>query len=248
MPRSVRVSGSVARSKIHRGKRRVIGKIPPGNRKKIVRPGTVIINGVNGAKQNHPSAGLNGAHTFSTLDNPLTISTEPTFLPRETKDFLFDILQNNNKFPMRDVEPGKKEENLLLKGEAALTLSLSGYTTSRLTESIKGILNTVVEKPINGSVVEPEPQVSQFSFTFIVSPNAPQPLKQAESSPPQYSKGVKYLIAALYVAYENSNNRNGIAEILKQYRLSKDELVVTARTFKPFKLAELADKLPGNKK
>lgn len=248
MPRSVRVSGSVARSKIHRGKRRVIGKIPPGNRKKIVRPGTVVINGVNGTKQSHFSTGLNGAHTLSTLDDPLTISTEPTFLPREIKDFLFDVIQNNNKFPLRNVESSKREENLLLKGEAALTLSLSGYTTSRLTESIKRILNEVVEKRVNSSAVEPEPLGNQFSFTFIVTPGVPQPLAQKGPSLPQYPKAVKYLIAALYVAYENLNNRNGIVDVLKQYRLSKDELTAIARTFKPFKLAELADKLPGNKK
>lgn len=191
---------------------------------------------------------MNSSHLPAATDDSLSNIIGTAFLEKETKDFLFDILQNNNKFPIKDIEQAKREENLLLKGEAALTLALTGYTTSRLTESIKGILDTVVEKPLNGSATEHEPRSNEFAFTLIVSPNAPQPLTQKGPSLPQYSKPVKYLVAALYVAYENSTNRNGIAKVLKQYRLSKDELAAIARLFKPFKLKELVDKLPGNKK
>jgi hypothetical protein len=244
MPRSVRVNSSTARSKLHRGKPRVIGRIPPGNRKKIVRPGTVVIPNING---NHHNSHFTGLPLPSSTDDSSFTSIGPKFLEREIKTFLFDVLQNNNKFPTKDIEQAKREENLLLKGEAALTLALTGYTTSRLTESIKGILNNVVEKPLNGSPVPHEPPANQFSFTFVVTPNAPQPLVQKGPSFPQYPKPVRYLIAALYVSYENSNNRNGIAEVLKQYRLNKDELTAIARAFKPFKLKELVDKLPGNK-
>lgn len=245
MPRSVRINSSAGKSKIHRGKPRVIGRIPPGNRKKIVRPGTVVIAQTNG---NHQGAYINKLNGTS-VDETRLASIGPKFLEREIKTFLFDVLQNNNKFPIKDIEQTKKEENLLLKSEAALTLALTGYTTSRLTESIKGSLDAIVQKSVNGSPVSPEPLTSQFSFTFIVTPNAPQPLVQKGGpSIPQYPKAVRYLIAALYVSYENSNNRRGILEVLNQYRLSKDELTATARTFKPFKLKELIDKLPGNKK
>lgn len=130
-----------------------------------------------------------------------------------------------------------KDKDLEIRGEAALILSLCGYTNSRLTEQLKKIISKVAEDSLGKEVSRPIVTSDLSGHCFVITTSS-------GIDKVTYPKSFIILVAALYNIYENCNRSDLMRNLLTQYKLTrlKGEIQDLIETFMPLKLEGYAKK------